>query len=92
MPKKGPTIARVKAWVYTAFPAAQERQVEESDSLLDSGIIDSMGTLEVVDFLETEFEIEVLDDEMVADHFDSITSIAEFIRQKQGEPDNVSGR
>ena len=91
MQEKETTVGQVKAWVYNAFPVARERQVEETDSLLDSGIIDSMGTLEVVDFLETEFEIEVLDDEMVADHFDSIASIAEFIRHKQGDLDNVSG-
>lgn len=65
------------------FPSAQERQLGQHDSLLDNGIIDSLGTLEVVQFLEDEFGVEVTDDEMVADHFDSVHSIAQFVESKQ---------
>lgn len=84
------TIEKVQRWVHNAFPVAKERNIAATDSLLESGIIDSMGTLEVVDFLETDFGIEVLDDEMVADHFDSISSIAKFIGSKQGQPNAFS--
>lgn len=84
------TIEKVQRWVHNAFPVAKERNIAATDSLLESGIIDSMGTLEVVDFLETDFKIEVLDDEMVADHFDSISSIAKFIASKQGQPNAIS--
>ena len=90
MSESEPTIEKVQQWVYNTFPVAKERNVAAHDSLLESGIIDSMGTLEVVDFLETEFGIEVLDDEMVADHFDSISSIAGFICVKQGQPNVLS--
>ncbi|MDB4634049.1 acyl carrier protein [Rubripirellula sp.] len=84
------TIEKVQRWVHNAFPVAKERNIAATDSLLESGIIDSMGTLEVVDFLETDFGIEVLDDEMVADHFDSISSIAKFIASKQSQPNAFS--
>lgn len=84
------TIEKVQRWVHNAFPVAKERNIAATDSLLESGIIDSMGTLEVVDFLETDFGIEVLDDEMVADHFDSISSIAKFIVSKQSQPNAFS--
>ena len=76
-------VGQIRDWVYERFPAAKERQVGDSDSLLESGIIDSMGTLEVVDFLEKGFGVEILDDEMVADHFDSIQSIAGFVDGKR---------
>lgn len=79
------TAGAVREWVYQTFPAAREREVGDTDSLLDSGIIDSMGTLEVVDFLETGFGVEVLDDEMVADHFDSIHSISMFVDCKRAQ-------
>ena len=90
MSELDPNIEKVQQWVHSAFPVAKERNITASDSLLESGIIDSMGTLEVVDFLETDFGIEVLDDEMVADHFDSILSIAKFISSKQGLPNVLS--
>ena len=85
-----PTIEKVQQWVYSTFPVAKERNIETVDSLLDSGIIDSMGTLEVVDFLENNFGIEVFDDEMVADHFDSIESVAKFVCSKQGTSNALS--
>ena len=74
----------IQEWVYTAFPVAKDRAIANTESLLETGIIDSMGTLEVVDFLEQEFGLEVLDDEMVADHFDSIQTIADYVAEKQG--------
>ena len=83
-------LESIQQWVYNAFPVARERAIGNSDSLLDSGIIDSMGTLEVVDFLENKYGFEVLDDEMVADHFDSIQSIATYVLRKQGNPNVVS--
>lgn len=84
------TLEHIQQWVYNAFPVARERGIGNAESLLESGIIDSMGTLEVVDFLESEFGFEVLDDEMVADHFDSIQSIATYVVNKQGTTNILS--
>ena len=77
------STARVHDWVKRTFPLAQQRQVDIHDSLLESGIIDSLGTLEVVQFLEDEFGIFVTDDEMLADHFESIHAISQFVDSKQ---------
>jgi acyl carrier protein len=77
------TTTRIAQWVKLTFPLAAERQVGPEDSLLDGGIIDSMGTLEVVQFLEDEFGIQVSDEEMVADHFDSIQSISQYVDSKR---------
>ena len=76
------TTTRVQQWVNINFPLAAKRNLSPGESLLDGGIIDSMGVLEVVQFLEDEYGIEVTDDEMVDDHFDSIDSIARFVDSK----------
>lgn len=76
------TTARIHDWVRSTFPLARERAIGVDDSLLDGGIIDSMGTLEVVQFLEDDFGIVVEDEEMVADHFDSVGNIARFVASK----------
>lgn len=76
------TAAKIHEWVTKTFPLAQQREVELHDSLLGSGIIDSLGTLEVVRFLEDEFAIQVTDDEMLADHFESIQAIADLVDSK----------
>lgn len=76
------TAARILAWLVENFPLAKKRNVGMHDSLLESGIIDSLGTLEVVLFLETEFGVVVTDEEMVADHFETVFSITRFVASK----------
>ncbi len=79
---------RIRDWIFTNFPLAAEQGISSSDSLLDHGIIDSLGTLELVQFLESEFAIQITDDEMVADHFDSIHSISQFVESKIANDEN----
>ncbi len=74
--------ARVRAWILDNFPLARERNTGPNDPLLDSGIIDSLGTLELVAFLEREFGFIVEDEDMVADHFETIASITAFVKSK----------
>jgi acyl carrier protein len=51
-------------------------------SLLDAGIIDSTGVLELVSFLETTFGIQVQDDEMLPENLDSIRAITRYVSRK----------
>ncbi len=51
-------------------------------SFLNEGIIDSMNVLELVTFVEEEFNITVEDQDIVPDNFDSVTKLAAFIRHK----------
>lgn len=51
-------------------------------SLLDAGVIDSTGVLELVCFLETEFGIDVTDDEMLPENLDSIRAITGYVGRK----------
>ena len=59
-----------------------ESALDNNDSFLEKGIIDSTGILELVSFLENEFSIEVKDDELVPDNFDSISKLTVYIESK----------
>jgi len=52
------------------------------ESLLDRGLIDSTGVLELVAFLQQNFGITIADDEIVPDNLDSILGISDFVEQK----------
>jgi acyl carrier protein len=52
-------------------------------SFLEEGIVDSTGVLEMVMFVEETFNIEVNDDEIVPDNFDSVNALATFIARKR---------
>ena len=54
-------------------------------SLLETGIVDSTGVLELVFFVEESFGIKVKDEELVPRNFDSIAKLAAYVRHKTAE-------
>lgn len=60
-------------------------QLDTNDSLLESGIVDSVGVMELVLFAEQEFSLEIADDEIIPENFDSIGRLSNFIRSKRNE-------
>ena len=77
------TVGRVRAFVTANFYVSDPNALKDDASLLDAGIVDSTGVLEVVQFLETEFGLEVQDHEIVPENVDSISRIAAFIERKK---------
>ena len=74
---------KVRAFVTSNFYVADPAKLQDSESLLDSGIIDSTGVLEVIGFIEDNFAVTVEDHEMLPENLDSIERIASFIQRKQ---------
>jgi acyl carrier protein len=58
--------------------------IADGDSFLEKGIIDSTGILELVGFVEDEFGIEVSDEELIPENFDSVEKLAVYIDNKMG--------
>ena len=54
----------------------------DSASFLEEGIVDSMGIMELVMFVEENFQVAVEDEELVPDNFDSVSNLAAYIRAK----------
>ena len=77
----------IRDFIIRNFYVAEPAALEDGASLLDQGIIDSTGVLEVILFLETRFGVAVEDAEMVPENLDSIDAIAGFVaRKKLPEP------
>ncbi len=57
-------------------------QLASDTSLLQAGIIDSTGVLEIVVFLEDGYDIKVEDSELIPENLDSIKNLAAFITTK----------
>lgn len=74
--------ARVREFILRQFPLARKRSIQDEDPLLGNGVLDSLGVLEVVAFVETEFGIQVADEELVPESFQSIASITRFVEMK----------
>lgn len=55
---------------------------EETDSFMDTGIIDSTGVLELLEFVEEEFKIKIEDEEIIPDNLDTLNDLTGFIYRK----------
>jgi acyl carrier protein len=58
----------------------------DEQSLLRTGVLDSMGMSQLVAFLEEEFAVEVLDEELVPENLDSVSRAAAFVARKPARP------
>jgi acyl carrier protein len=61
----------------------QEYPYADDASLLENGVLDSMNVMELVAFLEDEIGIEVADQEITPENFDSVDHLANFVCQKK---------
>lgn len=62
----------------------------DDTSFLEEGIIDSLGVVELVEFVQKTFGVAVDQQEVVTAHFDSVAKLAAFVRRKQmdlGKPE-----
>lgn len=58
--------------------------LNDHDSFLEKGLIDSTGVLELVDYIEETFAIKIDDEELIPDNLDSLDKITNFITRKIG--------
>ncbi len=74
---------QVRQFVTSNFYLADPDGFDDTTSLIGSGIIDSTGVLELVTFVENEYQIAVPDDDMIPSNFDSIEALVGFVLRKQ---------
>ena len=55
------------------------------ESLLRAGVIDSLGVMEVIGFVEEVFGIVVADDEIMEANFGTLNAITRYIIDKSGD-------
>ena len=60
-------------------PGNNIENLDESDSLLESGIIDSMGILKLVTFIEDKFQLKIEAEELIPENFETLFAIANMI-------------
>jgi acyl carrier protein len=72
----------IRAFIVANFYVPDAGSLADDASLLDLGIVDSTGVLELVGFLEDKYGIKVDDQELVPENLDSIARIANFVSHK----------
>lgn len=59
----------------------EKKAVGENESLTESGVIDSIGLLQLIDYLETRYKIEIPMDIITPENFDTLAGISQSVVQ-----------
>ena len=65
-------------FLFSDDPAA----IDDQDSLIRTGIVDSTGIHELIFFLEDKFQLRIVPEEMIPANFDSIQTVDDFVSRK----------
>jgi len=69
--------------LHTQLPGEAPDKLQLDDDLIDSGILDSMGIMQLVTYLEKEYGISIPTEEIEPEQFTSVATLAAFVREKQ---------
>jgi acyl carrier protein len=72
----------VHEYIQKEFIFDKSQKLNDDQSLLGSGVLDSTGVLELIGFLQEQFQVDFLDSDLVADNFDSVNRISEFLSKR----------
>jgi acyl carrier protein len=74
---------KLRAFIIETFLFGRtDEELHDEDSLIEQGIIDSIGVLLLVSFLEQNLNVVVEDDEIVPENLDSVNRLAAFAARK----------
>ena len=76
----------IRKFIEENFILDENDNLSSEDSLLEKGIIDSTGVLELVAFIEENYNFKIKDEELIPENLDSIKSISRFIQERLESP------
>lgn len=83
MKRRTDVQASVREFILSEFLAGEDPSLLSNDTaLISAGILDSIGTLKLVAFLEERFDISLAAHEATAEHLDTIARITELVMDK----------
>jgi acyl carrier protein len=74
---------QIRNFIVKNFLFGDADKLKDTTSLMESGIVDSTGLLEIIEFLETTCDISIEDHELLPSNLNSLENILRFIREKK---------
>jgi acyl carrier protein len=84
--------SELRAFLSRNFPLYKGNKVDREQSLVESGVIDSMGILELVEFVEGTFDLRIPEEELLPENLDSLANITRYLERKLGAEDVVGNQ
>jgi len=74
---------KIREFIKNNFLLGKDSGMQDDDSFLEKGVIDSTGVLELVSFIEETFGFRVEDEELVPDNLDSLNKVTAYVQRKK---------
>ncbi len=75
---------QIRSFIYENFFFNDfSKELDDKQSFLEGGIIDSTGVLELVTFVEETFKINIDDHELIPENLDTVDQLVSFIQSKK---------
>jgi acyl carrier protein len=85
-------LARTRTYVQETFLYMRPGFVlGDGDRLLQRGVIDSMGVMELIGFLHSEFDVVVSDEDITEQNLGTLTDIARYVARKRANGGSGNG-
>ena len=81
-------INSIRDFIVENFLFGEDNGFTEETSFLESGMVDSTGILEIINFLEETYHIVVEDNELIPENLDSLKNLDRFLNKKLGQTSN----
>jgi acyl carrier protein len=78
------TNETVRTFIVSELAGEEGTELKDSDLLIEAGIIDSMGIIALLGFLETEFAIQIDSDELLPENLGTVQAISDLVDRKLG--------
>lgn len=82
VPERSNVLAEIRSFVANWFRDGREEGLEDDTPLVTSGIVDSAGVLEVVEFLEKRFDVRVQDADVSLANCNTLRGLTELVKRR----------
>ena len=73
---------KIRSFIVDNYLFGDGSSLTNDTSFLEERIIDSTGILQIISFIEEEFDIRINDDEILPENLDSLSNISAFLNKK----------
>jgi len=74
---------RIKAYLAEEFFGGDDSELNNDTKLVSSGLLDSISTMQVISFLEDEYQVEFYPQEMTPEYIDTVDLLAQCVEDKR---------
>ena len=72
----------VREFIAENFLFRADAEIDDNQSLLESGVMDSTGVQELIAFLESSYGISIADEEIIPQNLDSVEAVTDYLARK----------